>query len=316
MSQLPLPCLPHSRTGSFSSRRIPDPQPKIQEEHEASEYIDLDTTQAQILVPISPQINEAPQPPESQPMWFTAPIDRGHQGRTSTGTCIRSMPKIVPELADIMSSGSNPYVFRTSTTAPTPLMLNTGNKTRCSVLIINSSQSEATDSPGIPPTWPTTPTSHTNHHSILQGLLLLLKDHNSTEIQSLQIKLNESFRNRPVNAETLTIAMDLIIAILHEENLQHLFTKKPNCITVMQRKLDLGPWPEALELYRERGRHDLNDNSSITVWYPYPLAALAKEKHGAIRETMKEHALEAQRKWRTPYTNILQIYPSERIGLE
>jgi len=139
MSQLPLPCLPHSRTGSFSSRRIPDLRPEIQEEHEASEYTDLDTTQAQILVPISPQIDEVPQPPESQPMRFTAPIDRGHQGRTSTGMCIRSTPKIIPELADIMSSESNPYVFRTSTTAPTPLMLNTGNRTHRSTPIINSS---------------------------------------------------------------------------------------------------------------------------------------------------------------------------------
>ena len=155
-------------------------------------------------------------------------------------------------------------------------------------------------------------TSRTNRHSILQGLPLLLEDHDSTEIRSLQIKLNESFRNGPVNAETLTIAMDLVIAILHKENPQHLFTKKPDCITVMQRKLELGPWPEALELYRERGRNDPNDNSSITVWYPYPLAALAKEKHAAIRETMKEHALEAQRKWRTPYTNIPRIYPSEK----
>jgi len=182
MSQLPLPRLPHSRTGSFSSRRIPDPQPEIQEGHKASEYIDPDTTQAQILVPISPQIDEAPQPPESQPMRFTAPIDRGHRGRTSTGTRIRSMPKIVPELADIMSSGSNPYVFRTSTTAPTPLTFNTGNRTRCSAPIIDSSRSEATDSPGIPPTQPTTPTSRTNRHSILQGLPLLLEDHDSTEI--------------------------------------------------------------------------------------------------------------------------------------
>jgi len=106
--------------------------------------------------------------------------------------------------------------------------------------------------------------------------------------------------------------MDLVIAILCEENPQHLFTKKPNCITIMQRKLELGPWPEALELYRERGRNDSNDNSSITVWYPYPLAALVKEKHAAIREMMKEHTLEAQRKWRTPYTNIPQIYPSEK----
>jgi len=182
MSQLPLPCLPHSRTGSFSSRRFPDPRPEIQEEHEASEYIDPDTMQAQILVPISPQINEAPQPPESQPMRFTVPINRGHQGKTSTGTRIRSTPKIISELADIMSSGSNPYVFRTSTTAPTPLTLNTGNRTCHSVLIIDSSRSEATDSPGISPTQPTTPTSHTNRHSILQGLLLLLKDHNSTEM--------------------------------------------------------------------------------------------------------------------------------------
>jgi len=78
MSQLPSPRLPHSRTGSCSSRRIPDPQPEIQEEHEASEYINLDTMQAQILVPISPQIDEAPQPPELQPVQFTAPIDRGH----------------------------------------------------------------------------------------------------------------------------------------------------------------------------------------------------------------------------------------------
>jgi len=249
MSQLPLPCLPHLRTGSFSSRRIPDPQPKIQEEHEASKYIDPDTTQAWILVPISPQINEVPQPPELQPVRFTVPIDRGHQGRTSTGMCIRSTPKIVPELADIMSSGSNPYVFRTSTTAPTPLTLNTGNRTHCSTPIISSSQSEATDSPGIPPTRPTTPTSHTNRHSILQGLPLLLEDHNSTEIRSLQIKLNESFRNGPVNTETLTIAMDLIITILCKENLQHLFTKQPDCITIMQRKLELGPWSEALELY-------------------------------------------------------------------
>jgi len=100
------------------------------------------------------------------------------------------------------------------------------------------------------------------------------------------------------------IAMDLVIAILHKENLQHLFIKKPDCITIMQRKLELRPWSEALELYCERGRNDLNDNSSITVWYPYPLAALAKEKHMAIREMMKEHTLEAQKKWRTLYTNI------------
>jgi len=108
------------------------------------------------------------------------------------------------------------------------------------------------------------------------------------------------------------IAMDLIIAILCKENPQHLFTKKPNCITIMQRKLELGPWSEALELYQERGRNDPNNKSSITVWYPYPLATLAKEKHVAIREMMKEHALEAQRKWRTLYTNIPQIYPSEK----
>ena len=139
MSQLPLPHLSHSRTGSFSSRRIPDPRPEIQEEHEASEYINPDTTQAQILVPISPQLDEVPQPPESQPVRFTVPINRGHQGKTSTGTRIRSTPKIVPELADIMSSGSNPYVFRTSTTAPTPLTLNTGNRTHHSAPIINSS---------------------------------------------------------------------------------------------------------------------------------------------------------------------------------
>jgi len=68
MSQQPLPHLPHLRTGSFSLRRIPDLQPKIQEEHEASKYIDPDTMQAQISVPISPQINEAPQPPELQPV--------------------------------------------------------------------------------------------------------------------------------------------------------------------------------------------------------------------------------------------------------
>jgi len=139
MSQQPLPHLPHLRTGSLSSRRIPDPQPEIQEEHEASKYINPDATQAQILVPISPQIDEAPQPPELQPVRFTVPIDRGHQGRTSTGTHLRSMPKIIPELADIMSSGSNPYVFRTSTTAPTPLTLNTGNRTHHSAPIINSS---------------------------------------------------------------------------------------------------------------------------------------------------------------------------------
>jgi len=88
------------------------------------------------------------------------------------------------------------------------------------------------------------------------------------------------------------IAMDLVIAVLCKENPQHLFIKKPNCITVMQRKLELRPWSEALELYQERGRNDLNDNSSITVWYPYPLATLVKEKHVAIGETMKEHALE------------------------
>jgi len=33
----------------------------------------------------------------------------------------------------------------------------------------------------------------------------------------------------------------------------------------MQRKLELRPWSEALELYQERGRNNLNDNSSITV---------------------------------------------------
>jgi len=39
---------------------------------------------------------------------------------------------------------------------------------------------------------------------------------------------------------------------------------------------------------------------------------MAKEGYAATREMMKQHTLEAQRKWRTLYTNIPQIYPSEK----
>jgi len=110
--------------------------------------------------------------------------------------------------------------------------------------------------------------------------------------------------------ETLMIAMDLILAVFHEESPQHLITKRPNCITSVKRRLELRLWSEALELYWEEGRNDSNNYNSITIWYPNPLGALAKE-HVATRETMKAQALEAQRKWRTPYTNIAQIYLSE-----
>jgi len=244
MSQQPSPCLPHSRTGSFSSRRIPipqDPQPKIQEQHEDSKYIDLNTTQAQIIILVSPPIEETPQPPGSQPAWFMVTTDRGHWGRTSTGMHLRSTPKIVPELANIISSGLNPYVFRTSITVPSPLTLNTSCRTHHSTQIINSSQSEATNSPSIPPTQPTTPTSHTLQHPTLQGLPLLLKDHDNTKIWSLQTKFNENLKNGPLNMETLVIAMDLVITVLCKENLQHLIIKKPDCITIMKRKLELRP---------------------------------------------------------------------------
>jgi len=196
--------------------------------------------QAHIVIPVSPQINEAPQPPELQPLWFTAPINKA-------------------------------YVFRTSTTAPTPFRLNTGNKTSCSAPTFNSSWLETTDSPSIPPSWPTTPTSHTNLHLILKRLLNLPKDHNNTKIQTLQAKLDENLENGPVNAETLTIAMDLVLAIFHKESPQHLITKRPDCITVIKRRLELRPWSEALELYWEEGRSNLNNYSSITVWYPSSL---------------------------------------------
>jgi len=209
-----------------------------------------------------------------------------------------------------MSSGLKPYVFRTSTTAPTPFMLNTGNRTSCSALIFDSSWSEATDSPSIPPTWPTTPTLCTNLHPILKRLPNLPKDHNNAEIQTLQAKLDDNLENGPVNVETLTIAMDLVLAIFCKESPQHLITKRPDCITIIKRRLELRLWSEALELYQEEGRNNLNNYSSITVWYPYPLAAL--EEHAATRETMKAHTLEARRKWRTPYTNIPQIYLSEK----
>jgi len=224
--------------------------------------------QAHIVVLVSPQINEVPQPPELQLLQFMAPINKGHQTRTSTGIHPRSTPKIIPELANVMSSGLNPYVFRSSTTAPTPFTLNTGNRTSHSTPIFNSSQSETTDSPSIPPTWPTTPTLHTNLHPILKRLLNLPKDHGNTEIQTLQ--LDENLENGPVNAETLTIAMDLILAIFHKESPQHLTTKRPDCITIVKRRLELRPWSEALELYQKEGRSDLNDYSSITVWYPIP----------------------------------------------
>jgi len=35
--------------------------------------------QAHIVVPVSPQIDEVPQPPELQPLWFTVQYQRSSQ---------------------------------------------------------------------------------------------------------------------------------------------------------------------------------------------------------------------------------------------
>ena len=280
MSQHHLPHLSQLRTDSFSSRRIPVPQDPHHETQEDCGYesdIEPNTTQAHISVHISPQILELPLPPESQPLQLMAPIDRGPQERTSTGNHPRTALTIIPELVNIMTSGLNPYVFRTSTTAPTLPMLNISNRTRWSIPILNTPWSETARSPIIPPTWPTTPIQHTSNHPILRELLLLSKDHDSTEIQTAWARLDKNLENGPLNMETLTLVMDLVIAVFHKESLQHLITKKPDCITVIKRNLELRSWSKAVELYQEEEKSIANDCSSVTIWYPYPLATMAKE---------------------------------------
>jgi len=159
--------------------------------------------------------------------------------------CLRSTPKIIPELADIMSSELTPMSSEHPPQHPHP-----SHSTLVTELVtLHQLLTPLNQKPLIVLAFHQPNPLPIHPDLILQGLPLLLKDHDSTKIQSLQVKLNESFRNGPLNIETLMIAMDLVIAVLHEENLQHLFIKKPDCITIMQRKLDLGPWSEALELY-------------------------------------------------------------------
>jgi len=66
---------------------------------------------------------------------------------------------------------------------------------------------------------------HTNLHPILKRLPNLPTDHNNTEIQTLQAKLDKNLEDGPVNTETLTIAMDLVLATFCKESPQHLITK-------------------------------------------------------------------------------------------
>jgi len=97
----------------------------------------------------------------------------------------------------------------------------------------------------------------------------------------------------------------------------HLLQRKPTTFNHQKTWLHYCHWKKIRAQTMVRGigiisRRDLNNYSSITIWCPYPLAALAKEEHTATREMMQAHTLEAQRKWRTPYTNIPWIYLSEK----
>jgi len=131
---------------------------------------------------------------------------------------------------------------------------NDSNRARCSIPILNTPWLETTRSPIIPPTQPTTPIQCTSKHLILNDLPLLSKDHDSTEIQTTQAKLNENLENGPLNAETLMLAMDLMITVFHEESLQHLITKKPDCITVIKGNQSLDHGARQWNYTRKRRR--------------------------------------------------------------
>ena len=72
------------------------------------------------------------------------------------------------------------------------------------------------------------------------------------------------------------------------------------------------PWSKALENYHKASAEEQSDWPDQDTIYPLPLDAYARESTSEVRSEIKQHAMEALRKWRSPSTPLARIYPSER----
>ena len=84
------------------------------------------------------------------------------------------------------------------------------------------------------------------------------------------------------------------------------------CLWNRKTKSSILPWNKALEIYHKASAKEQLDWPDQDTIYPLPLDAYTRESTPEVRSEIKQHAIEALRKWRSPGTPLARIYPSER----